>query len=136
MSPAVQVRRARAPTVEREWLIRLNDDHFGCDLRYRRRAVRARTCRQTEIGVVRVFPAELFGGNRAQVVEFFDETQRVESPHARREVVVQVIPSPRGIGFVHAPSLAAKRAEISPNAIGRALLAAATPIHLPIDLLA
>src|SRR5262249_56570786 len=79
---------------------------------------------------------ELFRGNRAQVVELFDESQRVEGLHSGREVVVYVIPSPRGVGFVHTPTLAAKSAEISPHAIGRALLASAATVHLPIDLLA
>src|SRR5262245_22738704 len=88
VSTAVQVGCARTPAVQRERLIRLYDDDFGRYLRDRRRTVRARSRRQTEVSVVRVFPAELLGAYCAQVVELFDKSQRVEGLHPGREVVV------------------------------------------------
>src|SRR5262245_66446402 len=96
--------------------MRLDDVDFGLDLRDRGRAVRARSRRQTEISVVRVFPAELFRRDRAQVVEFFDESQRIVSLRPGREVVGYVIPAPGGGGFVHGPSLAGNSAQRSPQA--------------------
>src|SRR5262249_17016628 len=89
-----------------------------------------------KISIVSVFTAELFGGDRAQVVELFDQPQRIESLHPRRQRVIQVIPSPGSVGLVHSPALAAERAEISPHAIGPPPTAPAASIHLPINLLA
>src|SRR5262249_58224231 len=124
-----------SPAVGRDRVIRFCEGDFGRESRDGGWGFGGRSRRQTEISVVRVFPAELFRMDHAQVVEFFDESQRVVSLHPGREVVVYVIPSPGRIGFVHAPTLAAKSAEISPHAIGRALLASAATVHLPIDLL-
>src|SRR5262249_60408379 len=90
VSPAVQVRCARTPAIERESFIGFYDDDFGRDLRHRSRAVRARSGRQTDISVVSIFPAELLGAHCAQIVELFDESQRVVSLHSWREIVVYV----------------------------------------------